>query len=332
MLPALTLLALPALAQNAVDVSGVFTVSDGSGAPSMTFSGNTEGRIDVALTCAGRRFTLARPIAPGSADTLSLTGLPQGQHACTGRLDLETADGATGQMPLNVTVAVLPPLQLSAPEDELDLAERSLLLVSDRPMKQVEVTVYGGDTGATIGATTLQLGGADRAPVAWDSTGEILRIDLLVTDIHGSRSTLTLLPWSYQIPHEDVVFESGKAVIPADEAPKLESAWAHIEQTLAKYGDIVDMELFVAGYTDTVGAAAANQALSERRAEAIARWFRERGFSRPIWTQGFGETVLAVGTPDETDEAANRRSVYVLAADTPRPTGDLPRAAWKRLP
>lgn len=332
MLPVLSLLALPALAQNAVDVSGVFTVSDGAGAPTLTFAGNTEGRIDVAVTCAGKRFTLAQGIAPGSAHTLRLTGLPQGQHACTGRLDLETADGATGQMPLNVTVAVLPPMKLEAPEDDLDLEGRGLLLVSDRAMKQVEVTVYGGDAGERIGATTLQLGGVERAPISWDSTGEILRIDLLVTDTFGSRSTLTLLPWSYQIPHEDVVFESGKAVIRADEEPKLEAAWGHIEATLTKYGDIVDMELFVAGYTDTVGAAAANQALSERRAQAIARWFRKRGFTRPIWTQGFGETVLAVGTPDETDEAANRRSVYVLAADTPRPSGDLPRASWTPLP
>ena len=321
-----------ALAQNAVDVSAVSTVSDGSGSPSLTFHGNTAGRIDVSLACGGRRYTLKEAIAPGSSHTLSLAGLPQGQHACAGGLDLETDDGAAGRMPLNLTVAVLPPLQLSAPEDQLDLDARSLLLVSDRAMQSVEVTVFGGDAGAEIGGGTVALSGVTSAPISWDSQGDVLRIDLLVTDTFGARATLTLLPWSYQIPHEDVVFASGKADIPADEVPKLEAAWAHIDRTLSKYGNIVDMELFVAGYTDTVGDAAANQGLSERRAQAIAQWYRRRGFTRPIHTQGFGETVLAVGTPDETAEAANRRSVYVLAADTPRPSGDLPRARWSKLP
>jgi len=321
-----------AFAQNAVDVSAVSTVSDGSGSPSLTFHGNTAGHIDVTLSCGSRRYALKQAIQPGSSHTLSLSGLAQGQHACAGALDLETDDGATGRMPLDLTVAVLPPLQLSAPEDQLDLDARSLLLVSDRPMKSVEVTVYGGDQGGEIGGGQVALAGVTSAPISWDSQGEVLRIDLLVTDTFGSRSTLTLLPWSYQIPHEDVVFASGKADIPPDEVPKLEAAWSHIDQTLQKYGNIVDMELFVAGYTDTVGDAAANQALSERRARAIARWYRSRGFTRPIHTQGFGETVLAVGTPDESAEAANRRCVYVLAAEAPRPSGDLPRARWTALP
>ena len=82
---------------------------------------------------------------------------------------------------------------------------------------------------------------------------------------------------------------------------------------------------------DTVGDAASNQGLSERRARAIAAWFRQRGFRGAVWYQGFGEGVLAVGTPDETDEPANRRAIYVLAADKPPVSDVLPRQAWKRL-
>ena len=62
-----------------------------------------------------------------------------------------------------------------------------------------------------------------------------------------------------------------------------------------------------------------------------ASWFQKRGFPGAIWVQGFGESVLAVGTPDETDEPANRRCVYVLSAQAPRPSPDLPKAAWTRL-
>lgn len=331
MLLPLTLTAA-ALAGNAVDLEAVTTVGVGQGAPSVTFKGNTHGHIDVSMSCASKRFSLSEDIKVGSRSALELTGLGEGQHRCTGSLTLTTPDGGEGQMPLNLTVAVLPPVALEAPEDQLDLDARSLLLRADRPLARVEVTVYGGEAGERIGGADLPVSDLVELPVSWDSSGEILRIDLIGTDTHGIRSQLTLLPWSYSIPHEDVVFASGKHDVPADEAPKLEAAWGHIDETLRKYGDIVDMELFVAGYTDTVGDAASNQGLSQRRARAIAQWFRSRGFSGPIWVQGFGEGVLAVGTPDETDEPANRRAVYVLAAETPRPTGDLPRANWTRLP
>jgi outer membrane protein OmpA-like peptidoglycan-associated protein len=71
--------------------------------------------------------------------------------------------------------------------------------------------------------------------------------------------------------------------------------------------------------------------LSERRARAIAAWFRRRGFTGPVSYQGFGETALAVPTPDETDEAANRRALYILAANPPPVSEQLPARAWKPL-
>ena len=100
---------------------------------------------------------------------------------------------------------------------------------------------------------------------------------------------------------------------------------------LPKYGSVVEVRLYVAGYTDTVGAAAGNQALSERRARAIATWFRNRGFTGAVQYQGFGESVLAEPTADEVDHAANRRALYILAAQTPPISTALPRSAWKAL-
>lgn len=327
---ALALLAT-AVAQNAVDIEAVYTVAEGR-SPSVTFLGHTDGHISATLTCSGKRFTLAESIAPGSRSTLTLAGLPTGQHGCAGSLTLTTPDGGEGQMPLKLDVAILPPIQLTAPEDQLDLDARSLVLRSDRPLKRVELRVFGGQAGEEIGGGAVDLSGMTEAPLTWTGQGEVLRIQVVATDTYGVQSELVLLPWSYQIPHEDVIFESGEAAVVEAEAPKLEAAWGHIEETQRKYGAIVEMELFVAGYTDTMGDAASNQALSERRARAIAQWFRKRGFSGPIWTQGFGESVLAVGTPDSTDEPANRRAVYVLAAAQPRKSPDLPRSNWRALP
>ena len=319
-----------AMAQNAVDIEAVYTVSEGA-FPSVTFLGHTEGHIEATLACSGKRHALSSPIAPGSRSTLVLEGLPTGQHRCKGTLSLATSDGGMGEMPLTVDVAILPPIQLVAPPERLDLEAGSLVLTSDRPLTRVEVSVFGGEAGEQVGSGSVDLSGVTEAPVQWTATGEVLRIEVVATDLHGVRSELVLLPWSYQIPHEDVIFASGRSEVVAEEAPKLEAAWSHIEATLDKYGAIVEMELFVAGYTDTMGERAANQALSERRARAIAAWFRERGFAGPIWTQGFGEDVLAVGTPDSTDEPANRRAVYVLSAAAPQASPDLPQARWTPL-
>ncbi|HEV7555274.1 MAG TPA: OmpA family protein, partial [Kofleriaceae bacterium] len=96
------------------------------------------------------------------------------------------------------------------------------------------------------------------------------------------------------------------------------------------------MQLYVAGHTDTVGSSASNRKLSLARARAIATYFRGKGLVMPIAFAGFGEDVLAVKTPDETDEHANRRVDYVLgpAGGTPPFRGPYLKAHadWKKLP
>jgi OOP family OmpA-OmpF porin len=67
-------------------------------------------------------------------------------------------------------------------------------------------------------------------------------------------------------------------------------------------------QFLVWGFTDTVGTAEYNQALSERRANAVADYLESRGVSRDrMVIQGFGKTNLAVETPDQTPEPRNRR-------------------------
>ncbi|MFK7929094.1 MAG: OmpA family protein, partial [Myxococcota bacterium] len=190
---------------------------------------------------------------------------------------------------------------------------------------------FGGEGGERIGGGMEAGLERNQVPTSWASEGEVIKIDITATDVHGIQSVLTLLPWSYEIPHVDVVFDSSQDAVRPDEVPKLEEAWGHIEETLKKYGEIVDMELFVAGYTDTQGDAGSNRGLSQRRARAIAAWFRNRGFKRPIWIQGFGEDALAVPTADGVAEEKNRRALYILSARKPSITGDIPRSNWQNL-
>ena len=69
----------------------------------------------------------------------------------------------------------------------------------------------------------------------------------------------------------------------------------------------------VNGYTDTMGSNAYNQTLSENRANAVAEILEQYGVAESrIATRGYGETNLAVHTPDETKEIRNRRVEIVI--------------------
>jgi OmpA-OmpF porin, OOP family len=73
------------------------------------------------------------------------------------------------------------------------------------------------------------------------------------------------------------------------------------------------IHLRIEGHTDTVGDTRTNMTLSQRRAAAVAAYLKAHyGIStdrlRPV---GLGEEGLAVPTPDQTPEPANRRVVVV---------------------
>ena len=72
----------------------------------------------------------------------------------------------------------------------------------------------------------------------------------------------------------------------------------------------------VDGFTDTVGPKRYNKKLSVARAESVASELTSQGVDAGrIQAQGIGETELAVPTPDQTDEAKNRRVVVRIAAN-----------------
>jgi hypothetical protein len=316
---------------DSLEISAVRRVQDGLGTASVTVSPFVSGHVTVALTCGSKRFSLDTAIAAYTPVTLELPGLPRGTHACVGTLDLRASDGSQGQMPLSITVDVLPPLKLIADRASIDLSGQRVTVTGDRPLSKVVVQVFGPG-GAEVGFGETAGAGSTVVDLQWTGAGEAVKLVVDGYDMDGLPGRLELLPWSYAIPHEDVVFPSNGDAIPPAEVPKLERAWAEVSAVLAKYGPVVEVRLFVAGYTDTVGGADSNQSLSERRAKAIAAWFRQRGFKGPIAWQGFGEGVLAVGTPDETDEAANRRALYLLAAEAPPISPELPRSSWVNLP
>jgi len=110
----------------------------------------------------------------------------------------------------------------------------------------------------------------------------------------------------------DVLFDFDKA----DLLPKA-------EETLQKAADLIKQHtakgvVRIEGHTDAKGGDAYNQRLSERRADAVKRWFEAHGLHENFATAGFGakKPVAPNAKPDGSDDpegrAKNRRVEIVV--------------------
>lgn len=323
------LCAAPAHAGQDLTTDVVRAVERGKGWPSFTVNPRVEGRLQVELSCGGRSYAIDQGMAPGRPVVMSLANLPEGVFPCSGRLHMALPDGRTAEMPLQFEVASLHLFTWEASGDDFDREGHSLVVHPSRPLREAQLQVIG--LSGVLEQPPPDLSDPSRPTFGWLTDDEVIKLVVQGVDEWGFAAELELIPWWYAIPHEDVHFDSGRHAINSSEAPKLERTWEEMMVVVNKYGGVVPIKLYVSGYTDTVGAPSSNQALSERRARSIAQWFRSRGFKTEVWYQGFGEQVLAVATPDETDEIRNRRAIYVLAADFPPVQPDLPHRDWKRL-
>ncbi len=106
----------------------------------------------------------------------------------------------------------------------------------------------------------------------------------------------------------DVQFATGSAELTGTAMRKLDQLGRALsDPAVASY------RFRIEGHTDTVGAKDLNQALSERRAEAVAAYLRTR-FAIPaerLQAVGVGSDGLAVQTGDQVAEPRNRRVLIV---------------------
>ena len=102
-----------------------------------------------------------------------------------------------------------------------------------------------------------------------------------------------------------ITFDTGSAAIKADQAKQLSTLGKVIQQAIQEN----PQEIFlIEGHTDTVGDAAMNLALSDRRAESVALALTEYFDVQPenLVTQGYGEQFPKVEA--EGDNRDNRRA------------------------
>jgi outer membrane protein OmpA-like peptidoglycan-associated protein len=98
-----------------------------------------------------------------------------------------------------------------------------------------------------------------------------------------------------------IQFDTGKATI----QPGSENVLGEIVKLLQQNPSL---KLRVEGHTDNQGNAAANQALSEKRAQAVVAWLTGKGISASRLTaKGFGATKPVADNGTEDGRAKNRR-------------------------
>jgi outer membrane protein OmpA-like peptidoglycan-associated protein len=158
----------------------------------------------------------------------------------------------------------------------------------------------GGNTGRIIGAG---IGGSAGAVLGQQYDRQIKELKeqtagsgVDVEEVGDSEAILVRLP-------DGVTFARGSAQI----NPGFYDTLNSVADSLVQYpNSLID----VFGFTDTTGAPATNQRLSEQRAQAVADYLAARGVARArMETRGYGEdrAYLRVPTGDNVDEPRNRR-------------------------
>ena len=260
---------------------------------------------------------------------------PIGKRTWTASFSVVTGSGEKGTFVITLETEVFPQIDWSISKEDIHLEERYLTLKLNQPAAKVDLQVLGTN-GKQIHEDTTEF--ADEAAgtplrVEWEQPEGVgvLKMNIRAWSSFGFWKAMEVTVYEDHIPHEDVVFDTGKSVIRSDQAPKIDKTIGLLNEKIRKFGGLIKLQLYVAGYTDRVGPVSANQTLSESRARSIAAYFRRKGIRIPVYYQGFGELVLAVKTPDETAEPRNRRAVYVLSSSPPKTQAQIPRAAWKKL-
>jgi outer membrane protein OmpA-like peptidoglycan-associated protein len=305
--------------------------------PSLTVSAPVDiARVRVELARAdGSPLVLTHGAVP--ANRAAAIALPPGKGSYQGKLIAEFRDGNRATYDLHFDVTVAGDMKIGYARDHLDLDAHTLEFTLTRAAAHAELRVVGDD-GQELGRATADYHG-ERAgtwlPIQWTPTraGNVLALDLRATSSDGVAAGVHLVPWSVRIPHEEVVFETGKSEIRPSEEAKLDKSYQRIVDAVAevrKAEPSLPVRLFIAGHTDTVGGAADNRKLSLARARAIGAWFHDRGLPLPIAFAGFGEDALKVKTADNTDEAANRRADYIVGVEEPLVARGV-RAPWYKL-
>ncbi|MBR4984324.1 MAG: OmpA family protein [Proteobacteria bacterium] len=283
--------------------------------------------VDVAITrCAPQVIRKHLDIMKkGSVETLKWMQAP-GKHTCGIRITATGAMGTVWTVDSEHEFISTSQIDLYVNLRELSPEMSDVMLRSSRKFNKASIVVTAED-GSKIDSVEKNTGAVSEYRISWTPNGKKpALLEIKIEDNTGAWASNTIM--YFQIPHTDVVFDTNKYDIRADQEGYLQEALDRVQEIVRKF-DHVAADLYITGHTDTVGSAASNEKLSMNRAHSIASWFARHGLSIPVYYRGAGERSLAVNTPDNTPNEANRRAVYILSNNPP--IEEKPLGAWKKL-
>jgi OmpA-OmpF porin, OOP family len=192
--------------------------------------------------------------------------------------------------PAGFAAAVVPAL------GALSRLSTGTLVVTDREVK------LSGDALYEAAAAQIRAGLGKEFPQNWQFKPEI-SVKPAAAPVD---STVCQQLFADLLGKARIRFESGKADIVADSAGLLDRL---IETALR----CPNANIEVAGHTDSDGEEPANQALSEKRAQAVADYLVKAGLPANRFTPiGYGSTQPIAGNDSDQGKAQNRRIDFVV--------------------
>lgn len=163
----------------------------------------------------------------------------------------------------------------------------------------------GPRRGLAIRSSVLDIRGLERG-IAGSGSGIVATVQEVRQAMQALGARETDLEVRVDLP-ADVLFDFDKADVRADAADAL----AHLATLIRGYPS---RRVRLEGHTDAKGDDAYNQRLSERRAEAVARWLagREGIEAARLATRGWGEKRPVAGNDDDAGRQKNRRVEVVI--------------------
>lgn len=169
--------------------------------------------------------------------------------------------------------------------------------------------VVGGVIGHQAGSTTK---GAIIGAVVGGAAGAIIghRMEAQAKEIEQNvpGAVVERVGEGIQVTFDSgLLFDFNSDVVRSDARSNLDE----LARSLNKYAD---SNLMIVGHTDAVGSDSYNQGLSEKRADAAARYLASQGVTRPIATAGRGEREALATNDTEAGRQKNRRVEVAIYA------------------
>ena len=169
--------------------------------------------------------------------------------------------------------------------------------------------LIGGEKGAAIGAAIGTAVGAGAGSIIGDvmdrKAEELKELENANVETITDANGLTAIKVTFD---SGILFDFNKSNLSTD-------AQANLKKFAEEMKDLEDTNITIWGHTDNVGTEAANQSVSQKRADAVSKNLQTNGIAKSrITAEGKSFTMPVADNETEAGRAQNRRvEVYISA-------------------